>query len=149
MAGAVARAVAGCDALIMAAAPADFRPATAASQKIKRTGESISVELTPNPDIIAGLSGPFIKVGFAAETEDVLVHAHQKIAKKGLDLIAANDVTAPQAGFATDTNLVTLIAADGAVEELPLLPKYEVAQRILDRVADLLASRGQRPPPSK
>ena len=141
MAAAVGRATAGCDALIMAAAPADFRPASAAAQKIKRTGENVTVDLTPNPDIIAGLSGSFVKVGFAAETEEVLVHAHEKIAKKGLDLIAANDVTAPQAGFAADTNLVTLISANGTVEELPLLPKYEVAQRILDRVADLLASR--------
>jgi phosphopantothenoylcysteine decarboxylase/phosphopantothenate--cysteine ligase len=82
-----------------------------------------------------------VKVGFAAETEQVLVHAHAKIAKKGLDLIAANDVTAPQAGFATDTNLVTLVSADGTVEELPLLTKYEVAQRILDRVVQILASR--------
>jgi phosphopantothenoylcysteine decarboxylase/phosphopantothenate--cysteine ligase len=141
MADAVARATAGCDALIMAAAPADFRPATAAAQKIKRTGENVTVELVPNPDIVAGVTGSFVKVGFAAETEDLLAHARAKITKKGLDLIAANDVTAPQAGFATDTNLVTLIAADGTVEELPLLPKYEVAQRILDRVADLLASR--------
>ena len=141
MADAVARAAAGCDAVIMAAAPADFRPASAAAQKIKRTGESISIELLPNPDILAGLTGTFVKVGFAAETEDLLAHARAKIAKKGLDLIAANDVTASQAGFGTDTNLVTLIAADGTVEELPLLPKYEVAQRILDRVADLLATR--------
>jgi phosphopantothenoylcysteine decarboxylase/phosphopantothenate--cysteine ligase len=141
MADAVARATAGCDALIMAAAPADFRPANAAAHKIKRTGENVTVELVPNPDILAGLARSFVKVGFAAETEDLLAHARAKITKKGLDLIAANDVTAPQAGFATDTNLVTLIAADGTVEELPLLPKYEVAQRILDRVADLLASR--------
>ncbi len=142
MAAAVQRATDGCAAVIMAAAPADFRPANAAGQKIKRTGDAISVELVPNPDIIAGLKGPFVKVGFAAETEQVLVHAHAKIAKKGLDLIAANDVTAPQAGFATDTNLVTLISADGTVEELPLLTKYEVAHRILDRVADILARRG-------
>jgi phosphopantothenoylcysteine decarboxylase/phosphopantothenate--cysteine ligase len=141
MADAVARATAGCDALIMAAAPADFRPANAAAHKIKRTGENVTVELVPNPDILAGLARSFVKVGFAAETEDLLAHARAKITKKGLDLIAANDVTAPQAGFATDTNLVTLIAADGTVEELPLLPKYEVAQRILDRVADLLTAR--------
>jgi len=141
MADALRRATEGCDAVIMAAAPADFRPATEAGQKIKRTGESVKLEFVPNPDIIAGLSGPFVKVGFAAETEQVLVSAHAKIKKKGLDLIAANDVTAPQTGFATDTNLVTLVAADGTVEELPLLPKYEVAQRILDRVAAMLAHR--------
>jgi phosphopantothenoylcysteine decarboxylase/phosphopantothenate--cysteine ligase len=136
------RATVGCDAVIMAAAPADFRPDVAAEQKIKRTGERVTLDLVPNPDIIAGLKGPFVKVGFAAETEEVLVHAHAKIAKKGLDLIAANDVTAPQAGFATDTNLVTLISADGTVEELPLLSKYEVGNRILDRVVSILKTRG-------
>jgi phosphopantothenoylcysteine decarboxylase/phosphopantothenate--cysteine ligase len=141
MAEALRAATEGCDALIMAAAPADFRPATAADQKIKRTAESLSIELVPNDDIIAGLTGGFVKVGFAAETEQVLVHAHGKIAKKGLDLIAANDVTAPQAGFAADTNLVTLISADGTVEELPLLSKYEVGNRILDRVVAVLARR--------
>ncbi|HYM16293.1 MAG TPA: bifunctional phosphopantothenoylcysteine decarboxylase/phosphopantothenate--cysteine ligase CoaBC [Dehalococcoidia bacterium] len=141
MAAALRRACDGCDALVMAAAPADFHPAAPASQKIKRTGASVSIELVPNEDIIAGLAGTFVKVGFAAETEQVLVNAHAKIAKKGLDLIAANDVTAPQAGFAADTNLVTLISADGTVEELPLLSKYDVGHRILDRVAALLAAR--------
>ncbi len=95
----------------------------------------------PNEDIIAGLKGDFVKVGFAAETEQVLVHAHAKIKKKGLDLIAANDVTAAQAGFGHDTNLVSLIDASGTVDELPLLTKYEVGHRILDRVAAILASR--------
>ncbi|MDP9237438.1 MAG: bifunctional phosphopantothenoylcysteine decarboxylase/phosphopantothenate--cysteine ligase CoaBC [Chloroflexota bacterium] len=140
MAQALVRAE-GCDAVIMAAAPADFRPAAASGQKIKRGAEAISIELVPNEDILASLKGPYVKVGFAAETQEVLINAHAKIAKKGLDLIAANDVTAPQAGFATDTNLVTLIAADGTVEELPLLSKYEVACRILDRVSRLLAER--------
>jgi len=143
MAAAVQRATDGCDVLIMAAAPADFRPAAQAEQKIKRTGETLTLELVPNPDIIAGLTGPFVKVGFAAETEQVLVHAHAKIKKKGLDLIAANDVTAPQAGFAADTNLVPLVDADGNVEELPLLSKYDVAHRILDRVVAILAKRGR------
>jgi phosphopantothenoylcysteine decarboxylase/phosphopantothenate--cysteine ligase len=142
MAAVIEQAAAGCDALIMAAAPADFRAAATAEQKIKRTGAALSVELTPNVDIIAGLKGNFIKVGFAAETEQVLVNAHAKIKKKDLDLIAANDVTAQDAGFAADTNLVTLVDRDGVVEELPLLPKYDVAMRILDRVAALLAKRG-------
>jgi phosphopantothenoylcysteine decarboxylase/phosphopantothenate--cysteine ligase len=121
----------GCDALIMAAAPADFRAASASDQKIKRTGEGMSIDLVPNSDIIASLRGGFVKVGFAAETEHVLENAAAKIARKGLDFIAANDVTAHDAGFATDTNRVTL----------PLLSKYEVGHRILDRVAALLASR--------
>lgn len=143
MASAVSEATAGCDALIMAAAPADFRPAAKAEQKIKRTGETLRIELVPNEDIIAGLKGGFVKVGFAAETEQVLVHAHAKIAKKGLDLIAANDVTAAQAGFGYDTNLVTLIDAAGKVDELPLLSKYAVGHRILDRVAAILEQRGR------
>ncbi len=141
MASAIGHATHGCDALIMAAAPADFRPATVPDQKIKRTGASLNVELVPNEDIIAGLKGGFVKVGFAAETEQVTANAGSKIAKKGLDLIAANDVTAPQAGFGHDTNRVTLIGADGTIDELPLLSKYEVGHRILDRVVAILAKR--------
>ena len=141
MASVVLGATAGCDALIMAAAPADFRPSAAAEQKIKRTGASLNIELVPNEDIIAGLRGDFVKVGFAAETEQLMANAQAKIAKKGLDLIVANDVTAAHAGFAHDTNRVTLIAADGSIDELPLLSKYEVGHRILDRVAAILASR--------
>ncbi len=141
MAEALRCATANCDAVIMAAAPADFRAANAADQKIKRTGDAMSVELAPNDDIIAELTGNFIKVGFAAETEQVLVNAHAKIKKKDLDLIAANDVTEPDAGFSTDTNLVTLIDADGDGEELPLLSKYEVGNRILTRVVRLIAAQ--------
>jgi phosphopantothenoylcysteine decarboxylase/phosphopantothenate--cysteine ligase len=138
-------AAAGCDAVIMAAAPADFRVVVPAQQKIKRSGAPLAIELTENADIIAGLDGSFVKVGFAAETHELLDNARAKIARKGLDLIAANDVTASDAGFATDTNRITLIAADGAVEELPLLSKYDAAQRILDRVARLIDLRRDRP----
>ena len=141
MAAAIGRATAGCDALIMAAAPADFRPARAADQKIKRSAEGLTVQLVPNPDILAGLGGGFIKVGFAAETQDMRENARAKVARKGLDLIVANDVRAPGAGFGTETNLVTLIDAAGNCEELPLLSKYQVGHRILDRVAALLAAR--------
>jgi phosphopantothenoylcysteine decarboxylase/phosphopantothenate--cysteine ligase len=144
MAEAVACAARDSDAVIMAAAPADFRAAKPADQKIKRTGAVLSVELEPNVDILASLSGEFVKVGFAAETQDLLSSARVKIASKGLDLIAANDVTAHDAGFATDTNRVTLIDASGAAEELPLLSKYDVANRILDRVVALLGARGSR-----
>lgn len=148
MAEAVACAVRGCDALIMAAAPADFRAANAAAHKIKRTGaaahgragDAMSVELVPNDDILAGLTGAFVKVGFAAETQDLLANAQAKIARKGLHLIVANDVTAEGAGFAVDTNRVTLIDASGEAEQLPLLSKREVADRILDRVVGLLGS---------
>ena len=141
MAEALACASADCDAIIMSAAPADFRPTAAADQKIKRSGATVSVELTPNDDIIAGLRGDFVKVGFAAETQDLLENARIKMPKKGLDLIVANDVTAAGAGFAHDTNRVTIIDRDGRAEELPLLSKYEVAGRILDRVVTLLAER--------
>jgi phosphopantothenoylcysteine decarboxylase/phosphopantothenate--cysteine ligase len=143
MAEAIACVTRDAAAVIMAAAPADFRPAASAEQKIKRTGESISVQLVPNADIIAGVSSDVIKVGFAAETEQVLVNAHAKIAKKGLDLIAANDVSRSDAGFSTDTNLITLIDADGDVEQLPMLSKYDAGNKILDRVVRLLAARGR------
>jgi phosphopantothenoylcysteine decarboxylase/phosphopantothenate--cysteine ligase len=138
MADAVRCASNGCDAVIMAAAPADFRAASAADQKIKRSEATIAVELAPNEDIIAGLEGPFVKVGFAAETQDLLANAREKMARKGLDLIAANDVTADDAGFATDTNRIMLLDTSGAVVELPLLSKYDAAHRILDRVVALL-----------
>jgi phosphopantothenoylcysteine decarboxylase/phosphopantothenate--cysteine ligase len=141
MAEAVRCAAADCDAVIMAAAPADFHPEQAAEQKIKRTGERVTVELVSNEDIIAGLHGNFVKVGFAAETEHLIEHARSKIDAKGLDFIVANDVTAPDAGFAHDTNRVTLIDRHGDVEALPLLSKYDVAMRILDRVARLVAAR--------
>jgi len=141
---AIAAATQGCDALIMAAAPADFRAARPAGDKIKRTEAALSVELAPNDDILASLEGAFVKVGFAAETSDLIANARAKIARKGLDLIAANDVTAADAGFATDTNRVTLIAADGSHEALPLLPKYDVAVRIIERVAALLEARASR-----
>ncbi len=141
MAEAVRFVTDGCDALIMAAAPADFRSATFADQKIKRTGATVSVELVPNQDILASIQGPFVKVGFAAETQHVREHATEKIAKKGLDFIVANDVTAPSAGFAHETNQVTIIGADGRVDDLPVMSKYEVGHHILDRVASILAHR--------
>ena len=136
MGDAVCREAENASALIMAAAPADFRPAQASPQKVKRGPiETWSLELTKTEDIIARAQGPrLIKVGFAAESEQVLQNARAKIQPKGLHLIAANDITATDSGFATDTNRVTLIDRDGHTEELPLLSKYEVAQRILDRV---------------
>ena len=128
------------DAIVMAAAPADFRPESAADQKIKKApGEdTMTVHLTKNPDIIATLAGPRVRVGFAAETENLAANAVQKLATKRLDFIVANDVTRAGSGFGTDTNEVTLFHADGRVEELSQMSKYEVAQEILDRVAALL-----------
>ncbi len=140
---AVQQATGAADALIMAAAPADFRPAAVAAQKIKKGAEeSMTVELLKNPDILAGTTGSFIKVGFAAESEALLNNARSKLSAKGLHLIVANDITATDSGFDVDTNRVTLVDRDGGVEELPLLLKSEVADRILDRVVLLLADRG-------
>lgn len=146
MKAAVEEVVRCADALIMAAAVADYRVASIVDQKIKRTGEELVLRLVPNPDIVAGIKGDsFVKVGFAAETSDLIAHAQEKLVRKGLDLIVANDVSAPGSGFGTDTNQVTFVDRTG-VEALPLLSKREVADRILDRVSRLLAGRQGRVP---
>lgn len=149
MRDAVLEACRQADALIMAAAPADFAPTAAAEHKIKKDGSGrLVLELEETPDILravqqAGLD--LVRVAFAAETHRVVEYAREKLLRKGVHLVAANDVTAPGAGFGTDTNLVTLIDAAGNVESLPLLPKYDVAMRILDRVAALLRERRTAP----
>lgn len=131
----------GADALIMAAAVADWRPAKAADHKLKKgDAETWSIELVKNPDILSEIVGEgLVKVGFAAESEDLLANARAKLLSKGLHLIAANDITAPDSGFGTDTNRVTLLDREGRATELPLLTKYEVGHEILDRVAKVLA----------
>jgi len=121
--------------VIMAAAVADYRPAAAASQKLKRVGEGLTLELEPTPDILAELGrakGSRVLVGFAAETERVAENARGKLARKGADMIVANDVTREGAGFDTDTNIVTLFLRDGREIALPKLTKLDVANRILD-----------------
>ena len=129
------------DLLIQAAAPADYRAKEIAPQKIKKQGgEPMTFTLVENPDVAATLgkanrSGQ-IFVGFAAETNDVLAHAKDKLTRKNLDMIVANDVTRPGAGFDVDTNIVTLITKDRQ-EALPMMSKAEVAQRILDRALAL------------
>lgn len=129
------------DLLIQAAAPADYRAKEIAPQKIKKQGgEPMTFTLVENPDVAATLgkakrSGQ-VFVGFAAETNDVLAHAKDKMTRKNLDMIVANDVTRPGAGFDVDTNIVTLITKDGQ-EALPMMSKAEVAQRILDRALAL------------
>lgn len=129
------------DLLIQAAAPADYRAKEIAPQKIKKqSGEPMTFTLVENPDVAATLgkakrSGQ-VFVGFAAETNDVLAHARDKLARKNLDMIVANDVTRPGAGFDVDTNIVTLITKDGQ-EALPMMSKAEVAQQILDRALAL------------
>jgi phosphopantothenoylcysteine decarboxylase/phosphopantothenate--cysteine ligase len=143
MLDAVRAATAECDALVMAAAPADFRPETAADQKIKKTPESdgLTVRLAKTPDILGSIEGGGVRVGFAAETEKVAENAAEKLRRKRLDFIVANDVTQPGSGFAVDTNQVTLFHADGRVEALPLMAKYAVGHAIWDRVLAVRAAR--------
>ncbi len=138
---AVARAVAQADALIMAAAVADYQPKSVAETKIKKEAPSLTLELVRTPDILTEVKGDFLKVGFAAESQDIVANARQKLERKHLDLIVANDITDADSGFGADTNKVTLIDRDGKVESLPLLTKREVADRILDRVVGFLAKR--------
>jgi phosphopantothenoylcysteine decarboxylase/phosphopantothenate--cysteine ligase len=142
MADAVLEACAGADALVMAAAVADFRPARPATKKLKKDAGPPAVELERTTDILgvvtAARARPACVVGFAAETGDLLVNARKKLKEKRLSLIVANDVTRPGSGFGSEANQVTLIDAAGA-EELPLLSKAEVAGRILDRVQALLS----------
>lgn len=129
------------DALIMAAAVSDYRPAHVASQKVKKEedGEEMVLHLVKNADFFLEVPEGVLRVGFAAETEDLLANARKKITAKGLAFIAANDITAPDSGFNVDTNRVTILDRDGSMDELPLLSKYDVGHRILDRVVKLLS----------
>lgn len=133
------------DALIMAAAVADFRPKNQAKDKIKKDGGIPQVELENTEDILKTVSSQrphgerkFVVVGFAAESRDLLENAAVKLKSKGLDFIAANDISAGDAGFAVETNRVTLLFADGRKESLPLMSKTEVAETIIERLATLL-----------
>ncbi|MFH1647151.1 MAG: bifunctional phosphopantothenoylcysteine decarboxylase/phosphopantothenate--cysteine ligase CoaBC, partial [Chloroflexota bacterium] len=135
---AVTGAVKKADALVMAAAVADYQPKTTSKTKIKKESPGLTLELVRTPDILAEVKGNFIKVGFAAESERMVANARKKLREKGLDLIVANDITAADSGFEADTNRVTLIGKDGRAEALPLLTKREVADRVLDRVVGLL-----------
>jgi phosphopantothenoylcysteine decarboxylase/phosphopantothenate--cysteine ligase len=162
----------GFDALVMAAAVADFRPSAPVDRKIQRTDGRLVLELVANPDLLAEI-GRLVRgldddgaqarlpiaprpilVGFAAETGS-LVRVAEKLAKKRVDLIVANDVTEEGSGFGTATNRVTLAAADGTEDALPLLSKREVAERILDRVVaaldarDAAAQTGEVDPPQE
>ncbi|MCH7605910.1 MAG: bifunctional phosphopantothenoylcysteine decarboxylase/phosphopantothenate--cysteine ligase CoaBC [Chloroflexi bacterium] len=141
MCDAVLNQVPQADALIMAAAVADYRPDIQAEQKIKKSAsDDMNINLVKTTDILEAAAGNFVKVGFAAESENLVPNAKAKVSGKGLDLIVANDITDPESGFGSDTNRVTLISRDLQVEELPLLTKYEVSHRILDRVRDLFRS---------
>ena len=152
MRDAVLERVVGADALLMAAAVADYRPAEAAAHRLKKSGaaaETRTLTLVRTPDILSEVgeqrphSGwPRVVVGFAAESEDLLRNAQEKLQRKRLDLIVANDITAPDAGFAVETNRVTLLDAQGNVEPLELASKARVAEQVIARVARLLNARG-------
>jgi phosphopantothenoylcysteine decarboxylase/phosphopantothenate--cysteine ligase len=148
---------AGFDALVMAAAVGDFRPAKAADRKLQR-GAGLTLELEPTPDVLAQIARivrgtdsngdptaqavvarPYL-VGFAAETGS-LDRALDKLRRKGVDLLVANDVAEAGSGFGTETNRVSILAADGGRDDLPLLSKRDVADRLLDRVARALDDR--------
>jgi phosphopantothenoylcysteine decarboxylase/phosphopantothenate--cysteine ligase len=137
---AVTGAVKKADALIMAAAVADYQPEAGAKSKIKKeSAGDLTLKLVKTPDILSEVKGNFIKVGFAAESENVTTNAKKKLQTKHLDLIVANDVTAPDSGFDVDTNRVIIIDKKGKAEELPLMRKREVADKVLDRVVGILA----------
>ncbi|MFM8876952.1 MAG: bifunctional phosphopantothenoylcysteine decarboxylase/phosphopantothenate--cysteine ligase CoaBC [Anaerolineae bacterium] len=133
------------DALIMAAAGADFRPVNVAKDKLKKRDGIPQIQLEAAPDILKTLSSQSgekkrfnVTVGFAAESRDLLANASEKLRTKGLDLIAANDISANDAGFAVETNRITLLFANGTQESLPLMSKSEVAEKIIEHIARLL-----------
>jgi phosphopantothenoylcysteine decarboxylase/phosphopantothenate--cysteine ligase len=145
MAAAVLEASSRADGLVMAAAVADFRPAEAATHKIKKEGGVPTLALAANPDILLAVAEqrrrvgkPVVTVGFAAETDKLLEHAQAKLERKGLNFIVANDVSATDAGFAVDTNRVTLIGVNGWSETLPLMSKEAVAQKLVEHIARAL-----------
>ncbi|MBC7185575.1 MAG: bifunctional phosphopantothenoylcysteine decarboxylase/phosphopantothenate--cysteine ligase CoaBC [Calditrichaeota bacterium] len=144
MAEAVRSALLDVDALIMAAAVADFRPKHVSPHKLKKGLEHVALELERTEDILATAGrhkGRRVLVGFAVETENEIDNAKAKLTAKNLDMIVLNNPTEPGAGFGTDTNKVTLIKRDGTVQKLPLMSKREVARLILLQVAELLAAR--------
>jgi phosphopantothenoylcysteine decarboxylase/phosphopantothenate--cysteine ligase len=135
-------------ALIMAAAVADYRPVAPKTQKIKRTGDHLTLELESTPDILADVArakGARIVIGFAAETTNMAAHARGKLEAKQADAIVANDVTAEGAGFDHDTNVITIYTREGGEQAFPRMPKMDAAQRILDQLRSL-RSAGQAVP---
>jgi phosphopantothenoylcysteine decarboxylase / phosphopantothenate---cysteine ligase len=144
MCDAVFSACAQADALVMAAAVADFRPESASEQKIKKATAGLALPLVRTVDILAEVSrrSPnLVKIGFAAESQDVLRNARSKLESKGLDVIAANDITSPGSGFGSDTNQVTLLFKDGHIDALPLMSKAQVAAMIMDALQEAINGR--------
>jgi phosphopantothenoylcysteine decarboxylase/phosphopantothenate--cysteine ligase len=132
--------VSDCSIVIKAAAVADYRPERTVAKKIKKSGETMELKLVKTTDILAELGkkkGKRLLVGFAAETDRLLENAAKKLADKNLDMVVANDVKQPGAGFNVDTNIVRLVYRNGKSEEIPLMAKEELAGVILDRVSAL------------
>lgn len=135
---AVEQSLKNAHALIMAAAIGDFRPNIESNQKLKSDKEHLNLSLTKNPDILGTLKGSFIKVGFAAETQSLETNARKKMLEKDLDFIVANNVIEIDSGFGSDTNRVVILDKKGDISALPTLPKEEVAERILDRIVEII-----------
>jgi phosphopantothenoylcysteine decarboxylase/phosphopantothenate--cysteine ligase len=145
---AVLEALPQTDALVMAAAVADFRPAVQAGNKIKKEDGLPEIRLVHTPDILRAVADhkeqtgwPRLSIGFAAESQHLLENARSKLVSKKLDLIVANDIRAANAGFAVDTNQVTLLDPDGSSEALPLMSKTQVSQAVMERIVKLLAGQ--------
>jgi phosphopantothenoylcysteine decarboxylase / phosphopantothenate---cysteine ligase len=135
----------GAGAVIMAAAVSDYRPVRYSRRKLKKGSGRLSLSLVRNPDILGELGknkGDPLLVGFSAETENIVDNAGKKLKSKRLDLIIANDITAPGSGFASETNRVIVIGRDGVPEEWPLMSKDALAERIVDRVQAMRVRRG-------
>ena len=134
-----------CQVIIMAAAVADFRPKDPSDRKLKKEGAALAIALERTEDILQGLGAEKegrILVGFAAETDDIVRNAREKLTKKNLDLIVANEIGLPGAGFASETNRAVLIDRGGKVSELPLMPKAELATHIIDAIVELKKNQG-------
>lgn len=128
------------DALVMAAAVADYRPEQVCAQKLKKEKGTPVLSLVENPDLLKETQGDFLRIGFAAESEALLENARAKLERKKLDLIVANDITRPDSGFDRDTNRVVLLDQNSS-ETLPTLPKEEVAERLVERLVSMLEAR--------
>ena len=137
MLDAVQQNIQWCDVLIMAAAVADWRPAKLSVNKLKKAQMQPRLELEPTTDVLESLAkhkGGRIFVGFSADTDNIIIEATRKLKDKGLDLVVANDITVPGAGFGTDTNVATLVSREDPLVELPLMTKEQLASRILEWV---------------
>lgn len=131
---AVKQSVSWADVLIMAAAVSDYRPETKAGEKMKKDSKDLNLSLCRTIDILSSVNGDFIKVGFAAESSNLIENAKKKMEQKKLDIIIANDITYEDSGFGSDDNRVIIIGKDGKIDTLPLMSKRKVADKILDRV---------------